>query len=136
MARHFVYRLIGDEPDPIGAGDTRSWFYYYKVDQDGEVWLAWMEEVAPSAGDWLWILLDGLLVGVAKILRMMDDPLNNRKEVWYDTKNLVLFPTAAAYGADEELEEFSRLLRDAKNPVPEELVSQWQMILQPPAMLN
>jgi len=91
--KDLIYFMIGKDPSPQGAGDTRSWFYHYKLRLDEEelyVPVQHEQLVADwEAGDRLWFVLDYKVVAVAPILRVEEDPLNQRSEVWYVGSKLI-----------------------------------------------
>lgn len=83
--------VLGDEPSGFGCGDTRGWFRHYKWETFEETWipvaLDSCENLMPE--DWLFFLLDGELLGCVQVLRIVEDPAHQRKEIWYDDKKTI-----------------------------------------------
>jgi hypothetical protein len=90
---HFAIAFNGNDPDPAHTGDIKSWFFYYKwrLDEDDEVFVPVETDACETAtaGDTLWFLMDGELVGKATLLRVQYDPFNGRKELWFRTKDCI-----------------------------------------------
>jgi hypothetical protein len=91
--KQYAYCMIGDAPDPIGSGDTKSWFLHYKwrLDEKDEVFLPVPKDTFPDIeeGDDLWFLMDEEILGHAPVLRVCMDWANERKEIWFDTSTCV-----------------------------------------------
>lgn len=91
---HYIYPLVGDEPDPVGSGDTRSWFYFYKWQNEGQRWLP-VKPPEPSLkeGDWTWVVLDHEIIGgvcVEQIdIHNETMPAFAWQEVWFDSAKKV-----------------------------------------------
>jgi hypothetical protein len=84
--RDIVYAMCGDSPSPQGGGDTRSWFFYYKMRLDEpELFmpLSGTETAKIEEGARIWFVLDGRLVACAPVLRLVEDSFNNTYELWY-----------------------------------------------------
>lgn len=96
MPKHFLYCMNSEDPDPQKTGDTGSWFNHYKVSA-GETFVPVEGELYLQAesGDSLWFLLDGFIVGRAKVLRIDHGPLG-RGEVFYDSDCLFV-PIRASF---------------------------------------
>lgn len=95
--KHFLYVMKSEDPAPAGGGDTRSWFYYYKLNAGPDVFVPFPEHVgtSPAAGDTLWLIMNNRIVGFTPITRVSADPINDRVEVFYDSDH-VLAPTGQA----------------------------------------
>jgi hypothetical protein len=87
---HAIYFIDSTKPSPIGD-DWKSWFLFYKWDvkaSEGEIFLP----VAPTRyrnlwpSDVLWFALDGVLLGYAKVLRVVDE--GTQREVWYTAASI------------------------------------------------
>lgn len=82
--RHHLYRLTGSDPAPASGGDTRSWFYFYKWDVDGESFLLSTPETSSAEpGDWLWVVLDQQLVGVVQVTDVREDLQSGQQELYF-----------------------------------------------------
>ena len=82
--RHFLYAVTSNDPAPVGDGDAVSWLCHYKFRNDDEVYIPMppaLEEIQP--GDGLWFSTNDELQGLAIVLRVEDDAINNRKEIWF-----------------------------------------------------
>jgi hypothetical protein len=88
-----LYQMIGTSPAPQGGGDTRSWFFYYKIPptgEDEEVYVpATRDAAAAYAGDRLWFVMDDKIVAVVPISHIEHDPINDQREFWYTGKYLL-----------------------------------------------
>lgn len=83
--QHFVYAVSYGSPAPAGIGDAASWLRYYKLDNDDEVFIPMAEGLEEiQAGDTLWFIIEGILYGAVPVLRIEEDAINERKEVWFD----------------------------------------------------
>lgn len=83
MARHYLYWMDGSAPAPAGDGDTRSWFLFYKWNVEGEVFVPHKRPFLDiAAGDYLWFVLDGALLGYVIVLRTIQE-LHYMQEIWY-----------------------------------------------------
>lgn len=80
--RHHLYLMKSDAPAPAGDGDTRSWFFFYKWNADGEMYVP---QRAPflevEAGDMVWFVMDDAVLGGAPILRVEEEM--RCQEIWY-----------------------------------------------------
>jgi hypothetical protein len=91
--KNYVINMDGAAPDPISSGDTKSWFFHYKWngvgEEDNEVFFPIEKGVLPDVGegDVLWFVLDGVMIGCALVIRVMQDYTNDREELWYNTKD-------------------------------------------------
>lgn len=84
--RHFLHRMNGSDPAPTG-GDTATWFRFYKWDVEGEVFAprSAQQHLPATAGDYLWLSMDGQVVGCVELLRVLVDPLQpERQELWFE----------------------------------------------------
>lgn len=85
---HYIYLMRGDRPDPLGSGDTKSWFYYYKWPEEGEVFLPLKPPNADvKEGDRLWLFMDDALVGSVVVTRIdtTNETLSSAsQELWFD----------------------------------------------------
>ena len=73
MRQHFVYIITRDAPAPSAGFDMGSWFDYYKWNTEGETFVpvsgdARLEFLRAKEGDWLWFIVDGLVLGCVVIL--------------------------------------------------------------------
>lgn len=68
-----------------------SWFKYYKLKAPGEVHVPARIELCYDAleGDLLWFAMDGVIIGYAPILRQLDDAINDRVELWFNSSEYV-----------------------------------------------
>lgn len=87
--KHYIYRIQGGCPDPIGAGDSRSWFFYYKWPEDSLVFLPdpRMGAHDANAGDRLWVVIDDEIIGTVPIHEVIVENESMRhvsQELWYD----------------------------------------------------
>lgn len=87
--QHYLYRIRGSHPDPIGTGDSRSWFFYYKWPEESLVFLPdpHMGAYNVNAGDRLWIVMDDELIGTVPIHEVIVNNESMRhasQELWYD----------------------------------------------------
>lgn len=89
--KHFVYQMKALDPAPAGPRDrtTESWFNQYKVRGAGETYVPTRQEYAAAeSGDTIWFQMDGTILSCAPFLRMQDDGMNGRKELWYDADRM------------------------------------------------
>ena len=79
-----MYRMKGT--DPAFFGTVRTWFYFYKWQVEGEVFVPRKSGCTLEAqpGDILWFVLDDRLLGGATVLRVMLDPFSGSQELWYE----------------------------------------------------
>lgn len=94
--RHFLYPMVSAAPAPAGDGDTASWFRYYKWPGDEEAYVPRRSPFLRAVpGDYLWFVLDGLVLGGVELERIEIPSLPTMKqELWYDQKKIVeLYPT-------------------------------------------
>jgi hypothetical protein len=98
---HFVYAMKSKDPAPVGGGTTEGWFLRYKWDVDDEAYVPvptlqpgvpW-----PQVGDTIWFVMDRAPLGCAVITKVQEDPLNDRHELWYDTRVLQDFQGQRMY---------------------------------------
>lgn len=88
--KHFVYAMKGSDPAPAAGGDTRSWFMHYKWSAEGEAFVPLTAAVIPpSAGDLLWFVLDGQLLGCVMLIRVEDLLVASCCALTYDTAGLL-----------------------------------------------
>lgn len=93
MRQHFPYVLTGTTPVP-GGGDAKSWLEYYKINPGaGETYIPHADPSLRGAkdGDILWFIFENEVLGYSRILRIVEDPINDRVEVWYNAENFVPF---------------------------------------------
>lgn len=108
---HAIYNMVGTDLDPVGSGDIRSWFRFYKWGKGkGQVYVpleVGLEEL-PGIGDDLWFVMDGIILGYAPILVISTTLSSGRTEVWYDTDDVHEFraplrpPDTRKYWKQEE----------------------------------
>lgn len=115
--RHFIYDVQSSAPAPAGGFDAGSWFRFYKWDVADEVFVPVAGSYRPDffdceKGDLLWFSVDGVVVGCAPIVRVMDEPAQMKTEVWYNAGERQVMP--------------SEVLSDAvTGVVPQELGEEW-----------
>lgn len=99
--KHIEYVMTGVDPAPAGDGDTKTWFEYYKWNSDGETYVpVKFPFKAAEAGDFLWFVMDGKILGGATILRVETPPLPvQRQEIWFDSSTIRVFPLGATPSA-------------------------------------
>lgn len=113
---HFLYAVSKEDPAPVGDGDAASWLVFYKLSAQEETFIpmaAGLEDI--RAGDTLWFAVNAVIQGAATVMRIEDDVINNRKEIWFGVPNL----------AEEKVETG---LKTA--PIGQEITKQWQKALQ------
>lgn len=95
--KHIGYIMTGVAPAPAGDGDTKSWFEYYKWNNGGETYVPVRFPFKEAeAGDFLWFVMDGKVLGGASILRVETPPLpTQRQELWFDSSTIRVFPLGA-----------------------------------------
>jgi hypothetical protein len=81
-------------PAPAGGGTTEGWFEYYKLPEEGEVWLPFHPDVDIKVGDTLWFLMGSRPIGNVRVLRTDRDNSNGWLEVWYEAKDVKLTKAA------------------------------------------
>ena len=86
--KHLIYLMDGQSKAPMGDGDFKSWFYYYKWEVAEETWVPWELPYAVEAGDVLWFCMDGVITGCVLVSKVQEDPLNKRWEIWYDAQKI------------------------------------------------
>ena len=100
---NILIQLRGNDQDPVHTGDMKSWFYYYKwvPGEDNEVFYPLGEDEFPELkeGDTLWFAMDQVLVGKVPLLRVVQDDMNDRKELWYNCKDCVPASEEVTFGA-------------------------------------
>lgn len=80
--RHHLYLMTSDAPAPAGDGDTRSWFFFYKWNADGELYVPQrMPFLDVAAGDMVWFVMDGCVLGGAPVIRVEEEM--RHQEIWY-----------------------------------------------------
>ena len=79
--------MIGGADAPVGTGDTRSWFYHYKVGIGGEVFVPVFSGEADEMGETnlLWFVMDGVVIGYVPLRRQVMDNFNGRLELWFNS---------------------------------------------------
>jgi hypothetical protein len=89
--------MRGEDPAPVGDGDTRSWFRYYKWEVEGENFVPKKYPfLEAEGGDFVWFVMDGKLWGGAPVLRATTPPLQvQRQEIWYNADAIVEFDPPA-----------------------------------------
>jgi hypothetical protein len=91
--KHYPYVLTSDSPVP-GGGDAKSWLEYYKLNPGaGETYVPHTHPGVRDAeeGDLLWFIFDEQLLGYASILRVAEDYVNAKFEVWYDAEDFTRY---------------------------------------------
>lgn len=88
-----VYEMNGEVPAPAGSLNTRDWFYHYKWGEDEEeTYVPAPPEAGGEIGDELWFVLDGTVLGWARITDVREDHLNDRVELCYAKRNHLQAP--------------------------------------------
>jgi hypothetical protein len=93
--QHYIFAMRAGEPAPVGRGDTKSWFEFYKVGNGPHVFVPFppesvAEEEHPTLGDTLWFAMDGFLTGVTKVTSVQAGSLLSAAlEVYYDSDKIV-----------------------------------------------
>lgn len=93
---NYLIRLNAEGLDPVKSGDMKSWFYFYKwrPGEDDEVFFPIHEDSFPhiAAGDAVWFTMCGKgwskWLGCVKLLRVLQDDNNDKKELWYNCKDI------------------------------------------------
>ena len=90
--KHICYRMTGTDKAPVGDGDTKSWFEYYKWNAEGEQYVPvkypFFEGVEP--GDFIWFHMDGFFWGGAPVVRVETPSLPvQTQEVWFDADQML-----------------------------------------------
>jgi len=89
---HVIYRMKGDDPAPQAGGDTKSWFYYYKWNTEEPVFVPVDLGFRVTLGDFIWFILDGIVLGYARVSLVQLDESRDRKEVWFHSAHACRFP--------------------------------------------
>lgn len=117
---HFLYDFDSRKAAPAGDRDTGSWFYYYKWNVDDEVYipvsslyLSRFMEAKP--GDFLWLAMDGWVLGGASIIRVEYELSQRRIELWYNAGAKRIMP--------ERLIHYSAI-----GEVPPEVGARWKTL--------
>lgn len=86
--------MCSTTPAPAGDGDTKSWFEFYKWTADGETYLPVKHPfISAEAGDFLWMVMDGRVLGGVPILRVETPTLPvQTQEVWFDASQILESP--------------------------------------------
>lgn len=127
--KQFIFAINRHDPAPAGGGDAKSWFFFYKWDVGEEVYVPFANELLPDdalpePGDLLWFFVEGRCAGYVHLLRLEDDPLNQRKELWYHTDSI-----RRTIGAEYDNEELVRFIvmgnpvNLCTGPVPDKALS-------------
>lgn len=91
--RHHLYLMSSIAPAPAGDGDTRSWFFFYKWNVEGDTYVPQKRPfLEAEQGDVLWFVLDGCVLGGAPITRVELEYSANREEIWYRGESLLALP--------------------------------------------
>jgi hypothetical protein len=88
--KHYLYAMKSEDQDPVNAGDMKSWFNFYKV-ENGETYVPTKRQEAAflGEGDVLWFSMDTEIIGAAKVIRSIVDPMGSGVvEIWYDSHNI------------------------------------------------
>jgi hypothetical protein len=92
MTSDFMYLMDPERHAPYGTLGTLDWFYRYKCDVEGEVWVPVPEDaytaVGPvRVGDRLWFAfthaVSPLVVGAVTIIAVRGPGLEATMELWY-----------------------------------------------------
>lgn len=90
--KHYMYSM--DSAAEMHGGDTKSWFYYYKVDAGDtfvgipDVAAGWPLTPEPAAGDRLWFMMDGVVLFTCLIKEAVHEELHARWELRYDSDHM------------------------------------------------
>lgn len=78
---HHIYSVQA----PANEKDAKSWFEYYKFrpEDDDELYVVAPDTKEISEGDVIWFELNLKIYGAVKVLRVTEDHVNGRKELWY-----------------------------------------------------
>lgn len=88
--RNHLFPMSSSDPAPQGGGDTRSWFYYYKIrPEEPELFVPIATRPELEAGDILWFILDENVVACSTVLRVIEDPMKGSYEIWYSGTGLI-----------------------------------------------
>lgn len=91
---HYIYAMHSNGVPPVGDGNIKAWFEYYKLGNGPGTSIPFFEKDMPeeeraAAGDYLWFSMDNVLVGVCRVTGIEPDPLNKRVDVFYDSSKVV-----------------------------------------------
>ena len=118
----YLFHMRSTDKDPIGSGDMKSWFEFYKCGA-GEtcVPIRTPNAVEVKAGDYLWFLMDQHIIAVAKVLRdVLDVPPGDeygKFEIWYDSDKMQETEPVLVSGTSNGFPgEWMRLLLDKMRP--------------------
>lgn len=90
---HYVLTMRSDAVSPAG-GDTKSWFYYYKVGADEtfvgipDTDAGWPMITEPQAQDRLWFMMDGEILFTCLLIEAVHEELHARWELRYNSNEL------------------------------------------------
>lgn len=104
MRKHFVYRMQPEKRAPAGCGDTKSWFEYYKLGAAGETFVPTSdpyEEIGP--GDVMWFFFEDRPHGGAFITKVIEDPMQDLQEIWFDSEKYFSFAGADGEWTDRDV---------------------------------
>jgi hypothetical protein len=108
---HAIYKMVGTDLDPVGAGDTKSWFHFYKWGKgkgDTYVPLDVSIEELPGVGDILWFVLDDIVQGYVTVTSVSTTLSTGRTEVWYDTETAVILDEPARFSVSSDQRRYWR----------------------------
>jgi hypothetical protein len=104
--KHICYSVNSTDPAPAGDGDAKSWFEFYKWKAEGEQFVPVKHDhfkgfINAEPGDFLWFLVDGVLLGTVPIIRVDTPSIPTMKqELWYDADKMMELPEPVHYFAD------------------------------------
>lgn len=94
MNKNVCYKMRAEDPDPRNSGDTHSWFFFYKW-RAGETWVPAKEGCEHGqVGDVLVFEMDGVEIGGALIMNVVERNLEGEKELHFDSDQITI-PTHA-----------------------------------------
>lgn len=103
--KHYIYTIRGTDPDPIGIGDSESWFRYYKWEVQGPVFIPvpGRYPLEPIEGDRIWVNVDENILGCVDVqaVEVINEstPQHRSLELWFDADKKTVF-SPSVWGRD------------------------------------